>query len=331
MAENSSSHRQPGPRPKVGNNFQIEGSPEHWVNRCQAALNTIVMQIARSDFPNIRSGKEINTTELDPSTPRWGDIQSSQYRDSSYQKQIHMVQGGPSRRPNKRNYDQHWREQQVVFPVIPGGPQEERPVIITGIFGHYQTDYMFIDPGSSTDIIYEQCFKQLDSEDKARLEPVDFPLTGFCNEVVFPLGQIAFPVTLSDGKHSRTVTVNFMVMPATSRHDVLLGRRSQRENKHENRERRWTPLTKTPAEVLSTKDYQFKPPIPMESKRGQDPTQYCEYHKDNGHTTNNCISLRTEIEKALKNGELTHLLQNMRMEIKQITRGQESSSKRAKT
>ncbi|XP_022021311.1 uncharacterized protein LOC110921323 [Helianthus annuus] len=79
------------------------------------------------------------------------------------------------------------------------------------------------------DIIYEQCFKQLDSEDKARLEPVDFPLTGFCNEVVFPLGQIAFPVTLSDGKHSRTVTVNFMVMPATSRHDVLLGRRSQRE------------------------------------------------------------------------------------------------------
>ena len=79
------------------------------------------------------------------------------------------------------------------------------------------------------DIIYEQCFKQLDPEDKARLEPVDFPLTGFCNEAVFPLGQIAFPVTLSDGKHSRTVTVNFMVMSATSHHDVLLGRRSQRE------------------------------------------------------------------------------------------------------
>ncbi|KAM0042349.1 putative aspartic peptidase domain superfamily [Helianthus debilis subsp. tardiflorus] len=140
-----------------------------------------------------------------------------------------MVQGGPSRRPNKRNHDQHWREQQVVFPVVPGGPQEERRVIITGIFGHYRTDYMFIDPGSSMDIIYEQCFKPLDSEDKARLEPVDFPLTGFCNEAVFPLGKIAFPVTLSDGEHSRTVTVNFMVMPATSRHDVLLGRRSQRE------------------------------------------------------------------------------------------------------
>ncbi|XP_022030527.1 uncharacterized protein LOC110931441 [Helianthus annuus] len=106
---------------------------------------------------------------------------------------------------------------------------------------------------------------------------------------------------------------------------------AQRENKHENRERQWTPLTKTPAEVLSTEDYQFKPPIPMMSKRGQDLAQYCEYHKDTGHTTNNCISLRTEIEKALKNGEFAHLLQNMRKEIKQITRGEETSSKRAKT
>ncbi|XP_021979581.1 uncharacterized protein LOC110875685 [Helianthus annuus] len=94
---------------------------------------------------------------------------------------------------------------------------------------------------------------------------------------------------------------------------------AQRETKQENRERQWTPLTKTPAEVLSTEDYQFKPPIPMKNKRGQDSAQYCGYHKDSGHTTNNCISLRTEIEKALKSGGLTHLLQNVRKEIKQIT------------
>ncbi|XP_021998635.1 uncharacterized protein LOC110895593 [Helianthus annuus] len=72
---------------------------------------------------------------------------------------------------------------------------------------------------------------------------------------------------------------------------------AQRETKQENRERQWTPLTKTPAEVLSTEDYQFKPPVPMKNKRGQDPAQYCDYNKDSGHTTNNCISLRTEIEK----------------------------------
>ncbi|XP_022007534.1 uncharacterized protein LOC110906764 [Helianthus annuus] len=105
---------------------------------------------------------------------------------------------------------------------------------------------------------------------------------------------------------------------------------AQRETKQENRERQWTPLTKTPAEVLSTEDYQFKAPPPMKNKYGQDPNQYCDYHKDNGHTTNNCISLCTEIEKTLKSGELTHLLQNVRKEIKQITRGEEGPSRKAK-
>ncbi|KAJ0548952.1 putative DNA/RNA polymerase superfamily [Helianthus annuus] len=34
---------------------------------------------------------------------------------------------------------------------------------------------------------------------------------------------------LSDGKHSRTTKVNFMVMPVKSRHDVLIGRETQGE------------------------------------------------------------------------------------------------------
>ncbi|XP_022030313.1 uncharacterized protein LOC110931218 [Helianthus annuus] len=106
---------------------------------------------------------------------------------------------------------------------------------------------------------------------------------------------------------------------------------AQKEAKQENRERQWTPLTKTPAKVLSTEDYQFKTPLLMKNKRGQDPNLYCEYHKDNGHTKNNCISLRMEIEKALKSGELTHLVQNVHKEIKQITRGDEGpSNKKAK-
>ncbi|XP_022024670.1 uncharacterized protein LOC110925005 [Helianthus annuus] len=144
--------------------------------------------------------------------------------------ETHMVQGGP-RRPrknhNKRTQDDSCRERQVVFPIVRGGPRERRPIVISGAIGHYQTDYIFIDPGSTADIIYEQCFNQFDQEDKAHLEPVDYPLTGFFNEAIFPLGQISFPVLLSDGRNSRTEEVTFMVLPAHSRHDILLGRESQ--------------------------------------------------------------------------------------------------------
>ncbi|XP_076944970.1 uncharacterized protein LOC143615838 [Bidens hawaiensis] len=39
-----------------------------------------------------------------------------------------------------------------------------------------------------------------------------------------PRGVITFPVTLSDGVHSRTEEVEFLVLPATSKHDIILGR-----------------------------------------------------------------------------------------------------------
>ncbi|XP_035832804.1 uncharacterized protein LOC118481703 [Helianthus annuus] len=127
--------------------------------------------------------------------------------------ETHMVNGPrySAKEKGKRPYELSWQEQQVIFPVVRGGPRATRPVVITA------------------DIIYEQFFNQFDEEDKARLEPVDYPLSGFCNEMVFPLGQISFPVTLSDGKHSRTISVNFMVMPMKSRHDVLIGRETQGE------------------------------------------------------------------------------------------------------
>ncbi|XP_035832854.1 uncharacterized protein LOC118481743 [Helianthus annuus] len=164
------------------------------------------------------------------------DTRQLQRHDEGSHKKVrrletHMVNGPryTAREKGKRPYEPSWQEQQVIFPVVRGGPRATRPVVITGIIGHYETEYIFIDPGSTADIIYEQCFNQLDEEDKARLEPVDYPLSGFCNEMVFPLGQISFPVTLSDGKHSRTTNVNFMVMPVKSRHDVLLGRETQGE------------------------------------------------------------------------------------------------------
>ncbi|XP_022032236.1 uncharacterized protein LOC110933316 [Helianthus annuus] len=134
-----------------------------------------------------------------------------------------------ARDKGKRPFEPAWQEQQVIFPIVRGGPRATRPVVITGIIGHYETEYIFIDPGSTADIIYEQCFNQFDDEEKARLKPVDYPLSGFYNEMVFPLEQISFPVTLSDGKHSRTINVNFMVMPVKSKHDVLIGRETQGE------------------------------------------------------------------------------------------------------
>ncbi|XP_076902325.1 uncharacterized protein LOC143557039 [Bidens hawaiensis] len=72
--------------------------------------------------------------------------------------------------------------------------------------------------------MYEQCFEQLDDEDKARLKPVHAPVSGFGYEVMHPKGVITFPVTLSDGIHTRTEDVEFLVLSVISKHDIILGR-----------------------------------------------------------------------------------------------------------
>ncbi|XP_022041904.1 uncharacterized protein LOC110944551 [Helianthus annuus] len=100
--------------------------------------------------------------------------------------------------------------------------------------------------------------------------------------------------------------------------------------KNENREKHWTPLIKTPKEVLMTENHDFKAPKPMSNKKGQDPNLYCDFHKDRSHLTDDCIRLRQEIEKALKSGKLSHLVKNVRKETLQIQRNDEGGQKKVR-
>ena len=136
-----------------------------------------------------------------------------------------MIQGWTSKRQYKRQNSAHavWREQQVIFPVVRGGASLRGNVVVTGLLGHYRSQRIFIDPGSNSDIMFEQCFNLLDNEDKARLQPVNGTIAGFINETIQPMGHVSFPVTLTDGKHTRVEVLDFLVIPSTSHHDVLLG------------------------------------------------------------------------------------------------------------
>ncbi|XP_076912664.1 uncharacterized protein LOC143571036 [Bidens hawaiensis] len=73
--------------------------------------------------------------------------------------------------------------------------------------------------------MYRQCFNLVDEEDKRRLTTVNAPITGFNQSIAYPLGQLTFPVELSDGLHSRTVDVDFLVMETPHpQYDIILGR-----------------------------------------------------------------------------------------------------------
>ncbi|GJT23269.1 hypothetical protein Tco_0893206 [Tanacetum coccineum] len=82
---------------------------------------------------------------------------------------------------------------------------------------------------------------------------------------------------------------------------------------------RFMLLKKTPKEIFALEKGKFKAPPPMTTpveKRNH--AKFCEFHSEVGHTTNECMHIKKQIEEMLKAGKLSHLIK----EIKQ-NRGKE--------
>ena len=82
---------------------------------------------------------------------------------------------------------------------------------------------------------------------------------------------------------------------------------SQSERRRRYSPQRFTPLTASMSQVLhEVRNEQFlRWPTQMKSDPvTRDNTKYCEFHKDYGHRTNNCIQLKREIEYLIQRGYL---------------------------
>ncbi|GKA49292.1 reverse transcriptase domain-containing protein [Tanacetum coccineum] len=79
------------------------------------------------------------------------------------------------------------------------------------------------------------------------------------------------------------------------------------------RSSRFTPLTKTPKEILAIEARKFKPPPPMVTpveKRSSN--KFCDFHNDKGHSTDECMQLKKQIEELVQAGKLSHLIKEIK-------------------
>ncbi|GJU03133.1 hypothetical protein Tco_1113471 [Tanacetum coccineum] len=85
------------------------------------------------------------------------------------------------------------------------------------------------------------------------------------------------------------------------------------QHKSNRRQDRFTPLTKTPKEILAMDTVKFKAPPPMTGPaENRNKNKFCEFHGDKGHSTDECIHLRRQIEEAVKSGQLSHLVKEIK-------------------
>ncbi|GJX18679.1 reverse transcriptase domain-containing protein [Tanacetum coccineum] len=76
---------------------------------------------------------------------------------------------------------------------------------------------------------------------------------------------------------------------------------------------RFTPLTRTPKEILAAEAGRFKPPPPMVTpveKRSSN--KFCDFHNDKGHSTDECMQLKKQIEELVRAGKLSHLIKEIK-------------------
>ncbi|XP_022040680.1 uncharacterized protein LOC110943238 [Helianthus annuus] len=74
----------------------------------------------------------------------------------------------------------------------------------------------------------------------------------------------------------------------------------------------FSELTKSPSEILSTETTRFPTPSKQRPISDKHSKNYCEYHRDKGHTTDECWVLKQEIEKAVRSGKLSHLIKEVK-------------------
>nr|GEY44022.1 reverse transcriptase domain-containing protein [Tanacetum cinerariifolium] len=98
------------------------------------------------------------------------------------------------------------------------------PMIIEAEMGGHCVHRIYVDKGSSSEILYEHCFSKFRLEIKTQLIPANTPLVGFNREIIWPLGQISLLVKIGDKEHSTTAWMNFMVVRSPSPYNGIIGR-----------------------------------------------------------------------------------------------------------
>ncbi|GJV34752.1 reverse transcriptase domain-containing protein [Tanacetum coccineum] len=89
---------------------------------------------------------------------------------------------------------------------------------------------------------------------------------------------------------------------------------------------RFTPLTRMPKEILAVEAGKFKrpPPMvtPMEKRRS---IKFCDFHNDKGHSMDECMQLKKQIEELVRAGKLSHLIKEIKQGRDQTKNGEKEA------
>nr|GEW84210.1 reverse transcriptase domain-containing protein [Tanacetum cinerariifolium] len=141
---------------------------------------------------------------------------------------IYMIQSW--QRTTRQKVTQSFeRVKEITFPPLPASSGTEGPLIIEAEMGEHMIHHMYVDSGSSMEILYEDCFNQLWPEIKSQMVPATRLLTSFIGKTIWPMGQLRLLVIIGDANHSTRAWMNLMIVKSLSPYNGIIGRPGIRE------------------------------------------------------------------------------------------------------
>nr|GEV35675.1 reverse transcriptase domain-containing protein [Tanacetum cinerariifolium] len=136
---------------------------------------------------------------------------------------IYMIQSW-QRMTRKKVTQSFERVREITFSPLTTSSGTEEPLVIEAEIGGHMIHRMYVDGGSSMEILYEYCFNRLRPEVKNQMVPATTSLTGFSGETIWPLGQLMLLVTIGDADHSTRAWMNFMIIRSLLLYNGIIGR-----------------------------------------------------------------------------------------------------------
>ncbi|GJR72747.1 hypothetical protein Tco_0085112 [Tanacetum coccineum] len=123
-----------------------------------------------------------------------------------------------------REATESWMNILISFLAISSEEIFEEPLIVKAGVEGYLVRRIYVDEGSSVEVMFEHCFENFSPKIKAMLRETHTDLVGFVGEVSKQLGKIKLEVCFGNGGLCRKTSMKFIMVRAPSPYNVILGR-----------------------------------------------------------------------------------------------------------
>ncbi|GKA89677.1 reverse transcriptase domain-containing protein [Tanacetum coccineum] len=153
-------------------------------------------------------------------------VERRQNRNPPVQKVINMVNVHSSKKKKRKDREatESWMNTPISFPLIMTDDASDKPLIIKAEVEGYLVRRVYVDEGSSVEVMFEHCFENLPEKVRDGLRETRTDLVGFAGEVAKPLGKIDLEVLVGNKGLSRRTSMKFIIIRAPSPYNVILGR-----------------------------------------------------------------------------------------------------------